>query len=68
MVLEICHFEGCQFPVATNVHRYFRHVGNRSHSPWYSVRKVNLSGVFHFDRLDPMFVADFSVYEVFRCS
>jgi len=46
MVLEICHLEGCQFPMATNVHRYFRHMGNGTHSAWFSVRKVNLPGVF----------------------
>jgi len=61
MVLEICHLDGCQFPMATNVHRYFRHMGNRTHSAWFSVRKVNLLGVFCFDHLDPVFVANCSV-------
>jgi len=67
MVSEICHLQGCKFPMATNVHRYFRHMGNRSHSAWFSVRKLNLPWVFCFDHLDPVFVADFSVDEVF-CS
>jgi len=68
MVLDICHLEGRLFPMATNLHRYFRHMGNRSHSAWFSIRKVNLPGVFCFDHLDPVFVADFSVNEVFCCS
>ena len=65
MVLEICHLEGCQFPMATNVHRYLRHMGNRSHSAWFSVRKVDLQRAFCFDHLGPVFVEDFSVDEVF---
>jgi len=68
MVLEICHLEGCQSPMATNVPRYFRLMGNSSHSTWFSVREVNLPGVFCFDHLDPVFVTDFSVNEVFCCS
>jgi len=67
MILEIRHLEGCQFPMATNVHRYFRHMGNWTHSAWFSVRKVNLPGVFRFDDLDPVFVAAFLVNEVFCC-
>jgi len=35
---------------------------------WFSVREVNLPWVFCFDYLDPVFVADFSVDEVFCCS
>jgi len=54
--------------MATNDPRYFRHMGNRSHSAWFSVRKVNLRRVFGFDRLDSVFVADFSVDEVLCCS
>ena len=46
MVLEVPHLEGCQFPIATNVHRDFRHMGNRSHSAWFSVHKVNLARFF----------------------
>jgi len=59
--------EGCQFRMATNVHRDFRHMGHRPHSTWLSVWKVNLPGVICFDHLDPVFVADFSVNEVFCC-
>jgi len=68
MVLEVCHLEGRQFPMTTNVHSYFRHMSNRSHSPWFSVYKVNQRVVFCFDHLDPVFVAEFSVNEVFCCS
>jgi len=68
MVLEVCHLEGCQFPMATNVHRYLRHMGNGAQSAWFSVHMVNLAWVFCFDRLDSVFVADFSVDEVFCCS
>jgi len=68
MVLEIRHLEGCQFPMATNVHRYFRQMGNRSHNTWFSVGQVNFPWVFCFDNLDPVFVADFSVNEVSGCS
>jgi len=68
MVLEVCHLEGSQFPMATNVHRYLRHMGNRAHSAWFSVRKVNLHWVFCLDHLDYVFVADFLVDEVFCCS
>jgi len=65
MVFEVCHLEGCQFPMTTNIHRYFPHMGNRAHSAWFSVRKVNLRGVFCIDHLDPLFIADFSVDEGF---
>jgi len=68
MVSEICHLESCQFPIATNVHRYFRHMGDWAHSAWFSLRKVNLPWVLAFDHLDPVFVADFSIDEVFCCS
>jgi len=68
MGLEICHLESCRFPMATNVHRYFRHMGNRSHNTWFSVRKVNFPWVFCFDHLDPVFVADLSVNKVLCCS
>jgi len=68
MVLEICHLEGCQFRMATKVNRYFCHMGNGAHSGRFSVRKLNLPGVFCFHHLDPVFVADFSVDEVFCCS
>jgi len=68
MVLEVCHLEGSQFPMATNVHRHFRQMGDRTHSARFSVREVNLSGAFCFDRLDPVVIADFSVDEVFSCS
>jgi len=68
MVLEACHLGSCQFPMATNVHRYFRHMGDRTHIPWFSVRKVNLPLVFSFELLDPVFVADFFVDEVLCCS
>ena len=68
MVLEICHLEDCQFPMAADVHRYVPHMGNLSHSPWFPVSEVNLAGVFCFDYFDPVFVAHFSVYEVFCCS
>jgi len=43
-------------------------MGNRAHTTWFSVCEVNLPRAFCFDHLDPMFVADFSVDEVFRCS
>ena len=68
MVLEICHLEGCQFPITTNIYRYFSHMGDRSHCSWFSVRNVNLRWVLCFDHLDPVFVADFSVEPVFSCS
>jgi len=68
MVLEIRHLEGCHFPMATNVHRYFHDIGNRPYSTWFSVRKVNLPWVFCLDHLDPVFVADFSVHVVLCCS
>jgi len=68
MVLEVCHLEGCQFPMTTNVYRYFCHMGNRAHSAWFAVCKVHLLCVFCFDDLDPVLVADFSVDEVLCCS
>ena len=54
--------------MATKVHRYFRHMGNKAHSAWFSVRQVNLPWVFWFDHLDPVFVSNFLVNEVFCCS
>jgi len=30
MVLDVYHMEGGQFPMATNVERYFRHMGDRA--------------------------------------
>jgi len=68
MVLEVCHLEACQFPMATDVHGYFRHMGNMAYSAWPSVRKVNPPWVFCFEHLHPVFVADFLVNEVFCCS
>ena len=68
MVLEVGHLEGCQFPMAIDIHRYFRNVGNRSHSAGFSIRKVNLSWVCRFDLVDPVFVAYFLVNEVLCCS
>ena len=43
MLLEVRHLEDCQFPMATNVDRYFRHIDNRANSPWFSILKVNLA-------------------------
>jgi len=68
MVSEICHLEGCQFPMTTNIHRYFRHMGDRAHSAWFSICEVDLPWVFCLDHLDPLFVADLSVDEVFYYS
>ena len=68
MVLKICHLESCQLPMATDVHLYFLHMGNRSHSAWLPINKINLLWVFCFDHLDPVCVEDFSVDEVFCCS
>ena len=56
--------ECCQFPMAVDVHRYFRNMVNRSHCTGFSIRKVNLPWVYCFDDLDPVFVADFLVNEV----
>jgi len=67
MVLEVCYLEGCQFPMATNVHGYHRPMGNRAHSPWFWVCELNPHGVHCFDHLDPVLVADFSVDEVLCC-
>ena len=54
--------------MATNVHRYFRHMGYRTYSTWLSIHKVNLPGVVCFAYIDPVFAADLSVDEVFCCS
>jgi len=67
MVLEVCHLPGCQFHMATHVLMYSRHVGDRAHSAWFSVREFPLPWVFCFYHLDPEFVADFSVNEVCCC-
>jgi len=67
MVLELCHLEGRQLPVATNIHKEFRHMGNRAHSAWFAVCEVNLPWVFSLDHLDPVFVADFLVDKVLCC-
>ena len=34
MVVEVSHFKGYQFRMATIVHRDFRHMGNRAHRAW----------------------------------
>ena len=68
MVLKVCHLEGCQFPMVANVHRYFRLMGNGSHSAWFSVRQVNLPWILCFDHLDHVFFSDFPVDKVFCCS
>jgi len=68
MIVEICHLEGRHFPLAVDAHRYFCHMGNRAHRAWLSICEVNLPWVFCLEHLDPVFVADFFVDEVFCCS
>jgi len=68
MVLEVRYLEGRQFAIPTNVHRYFRKMGDRAQSAWFSVRKENIAWVSCYDHLDPVFVVDFFVDEVFHCS
>jgi len=68
MVFEVCLLESCQFPMAANVHRYIRHMGNRTHSAWFSVHKANLAWVFCIDRLVPVFVVHSFVDKIFCCS
>jgi len=46
MSWEVRHLERCQFPMATDVHRYFHHMGNRAHSAWFSVHEEYLPGTF----------------------
>ena len=46
MVLAVCYLEGSQFPMATNVHWYFRHMGDRTHSAGFSVRESICIGFF----------------------
>ena len=66
MVLKICNFESCQFPMVADVHRYFRHMGNRSHCAEFAIRQVNLHFNFCFDHLDPVLLANLFVDKAFR--
>ena len=68
MVLKIGHLEGCQFPMVANVLRYCCHMGNGSHRAELLFHQVNLPFNFCFDHLDIIFLADFFVDEVSRCS
>jgi len=68
MVLEVHTLEGCQFPMSTNVHRYFPHMGNKTHGTWFAVFKVNLPAVFTVDHLAPIFVVELFIDKVIYCS
>ena len=68
MVLKVHHLEGCHFPMIADIHRYFHHMDNRSHSAGFSVHEINLPWFFCIDHFDPVFFADFAVDKVLCCS